>query len=82
MPPREEELDEEISDLKVIHQQVEKHREKMLRLSELQRKIDKETEEMCNIEVHENLNNFRDQDYDGRDHDNLCHEVFRRALAC
>jgi hypothetical protein len=75
-PPREEELDEEISDLKVIHQQVEKHREKMLRLSELQRKIDKETEEMCNIKAHENLNNFRDQDYDGQDHDNLRHEVY------
>jgi hypothetical protein len=31
---------------------------------------------MCNIEAHENLKNFRDQDYDGRDHDNVCHEVY------
>jgi hypothetical protein len=29
-----------------IHQQVEKHKEKMLRLSELGRKIDEDTEEM------------------------------------
>jgi hypothetical protein len=48
----------------------------MLRLSELQRKIDEATEEMHNIEVHENMNNFRDQAYDGRDHDNLRHEVY------
>jgi hypothetical protein len=65
LPPREEELDEEISNLEAIHQQVEKSREKMLRLTELQSKIDEATEEMCNIEVHENLNNFRDQDYNG-----------------
>jgi hypothetical protein len=69
-PPREEDLDEEISNIEAIHQQVEKHREKMLHLSELQRKIDEATKEMCNIEAQENLNNFRDQDYDGRDYDN------------
>jgi hypothetical protein len=34
-PPWEEELDEETSNLELIHQQVEKHKEKMLRLSEL-----------------------------------------------
>jgi hypothetical protein len=34
-PTQEEELDEEISNLESIHQQVEKRREKMLRLSEL-----------------------------------------------
>jgi hypothetical protein len=82
LPPQEEELDEEISKLKAIHQLLEKHKEKMLRLSYLQRKFDEATKEMCNIEAHENLNNFRDQDYDGRDHDNLRHEVFRRALSC
>jgi hypothetical protein len=64
-PPREEELDEEISNLEAIHHQVEKRREKMLRLLELQRKIDKATEEMRNIKVHGNMNKFRDQDYDG-----------------
>jgi hypothetical protein len=74
--PREEELDEEINNFETIHEQVEKHRENMLHLSKLQRKIDEATEEMLNIEAHENLNNFRDQYYDGRDHDNLRHEVY------
>jgi hypothetical protein len=31
---------------------------------------------MRNIKVHENLNNVKDQDYDGRDRDNLHHEVY------
>jgi hypothetical protein len=44
--PQDEELDQEISNLEAIHQQVEKRREKMLRLSELQKKIDEEVEEM------------------------------------
>jgi hypothetical protein len=48
----------------------------MLRLSELQRKINEATEDMRKIEAHKNLNNFRDQDYNGRDHDNLRHEVY------
>jgi hypothetical protein len=33
--PQEEELDQEIRDLEAIHQQVERKREKMLRLSDL-----------------------------------------------
>jgi hypothetical protein len=47
--PEEEELDQEIRDLEAIHQQVEKRREKMLRLAELQKKIDEAAEEMCHI---------------------------------
>jgi hypothetical protein len=38
--PQEEELDQEIRDLEVIHQQVQRKREKMLQLADLQRKID------------------------------------------
>jgi hypothetical protein len=38
--PQEEELDQEIRDLEAIHQHVQRKREKMLRLAELQRKID------------------------------------------
>jgi hypothetical protein len=34
-PPREEELDKEISNLELIHQQLEKRKEKMLHLSKL-----------------------------------------------
>ena len=47
--PQEEELDQEIIDLEAIHQQVERRRQKMLRLTELQKKIDEATEEMCHI---------------------------------
>jgi hypothetical protein len=35
--PHEEELDQEIRDLEAIHQQVQKKREKMLRLAELRK---------------------------------------------
>jgi hypothetical protein len=47
--PHEEELDQEIKDLEAIHQQVQRKRENMLRLADLQRKIDKATEEMHHI---------------------------------
>jgi hypothetical protein len=48
----------------------------LLRVPKLQRKIDETTEEMRNIEAHINMNNYRDQDYDGRNHDNLRREEF------
>jgi hypothetical protein len=44
--PQEEELDQEIRDLESIHQQVQRKKEKMLRLSDLQKKIDEAAEEM------------------------------------
>jgi hypothetical protein len=44
--PQEEELDQEIRDLEAIHQQVERRREKMLRLAKPQKKIDEAAEEM------------------------------------
>jgi hypothetical protein len=47
--PQEEELDQEIRDLEAIHQQVERRREKMLQLFELQKKIDEAAKEMCHI---------------------------------
>jgi hypothetical protein len=47
--PQEEELDQEIRNLKAIHQQVERKREKMLRLSDLQKKIDEAAEEICHL---------------------------------
>jgi hypothetical protein len=47
--PEEEELDQEIGDIEAIHQQVEKRREKMLWLAEVQKKIDEAAEEMCHI---------------------------------
>jgi hypothetical protein len=47
--PQEEELDQEIRDLEAIHHQVQKKREKMLRLADLQRKIDEAAEEMRHL---------------------------------
>jgi hypothetical protein len=47
--PQEEELDQEIIDLEAIHHQVQRKRENMLRLAELQRKIDEDAKEMCHI---------------------------------
>jgi hypothetical protein len=47
--PQDEELDQEISNLEAIHQQVEKRKEKMPRLSKLQKKINEAAEEMWHI---------------------------------
>jgi hypothetical protein len=46
---QEEELDQEIRDLEAIQQQVERKRGKMLRLSDLQKKIDEAAEEICHL---------------------------------
>jgi hypothetical protein len=47
--PQEEELDLEIRDLEAIHQQVQRKKEKMLRLADLQRKINEAAEEMRHL---------------------------------
>jgi hypothetical protein len=46
---QEEELDQEIRDLEVIHQQVQRKKEKMARLANLQKKIDKAVEEVRHL---------------------------------
>jgi hypothetical protein len=43
---QEEELDQEIRDMEIIHQHVQRKKEKMARLADLQRKIDETTEEV------------------------------------
>jgi hypothetical protein len=62
---QDKELDQEINNLEEIHQQLEKHREKVLRLFELQRKIDEAVEEMWNIEEQDQYN-YSDLNYEGR----------------
>jgi hypothetical protein len=42
-------MDQELRDLEAIHQQVQRKKVKMLRLSDLQRKIDEAAEEMCHL---------------------------------
>jgi hypothetical protein len=47
--PQEEELDQEIRDLEAIHQQVQRKKEKMLLLSDLQKKINEAAKEMRHL---------------------------------
>jgi hypothetical protein len=42
-------LDQEIRDMEIIHQQVQRKKEKMARLTDLQRKINEATEEVCHL---------------------------------
>jgi hypothetical protein len=42
-------LDQEIRDMEIIHQQVQRKKEKMVRLADLQRKIDEATEEVRHL---------------------------------
>ena len=46
---QEEQIDQEIRDLEVIHQQVQRKKEKMARLADLQKKIDEDVEEICHL---------------------------------
>jgi hypothetical protein len=46
---QEEELDQEIRDLEIIHQQVQRKKEKMARLADLQKKIDEATKEVHHL---------------------------------
>jgi hypothetical protein len=60
-------LDQEIRDLEAIHHQVQRKREKMLRLAKLQRKIDDAAEEMWHI--------AQDDQGQGRQHRELRQET-------
>jgi TolA-binding protein len=80
--PQEEELDQEIRDLEAIHQQVHR-KKKMLRLSNLQKKIDEANEEMRHLtqddqdqrsqrrELHQNNSYEDDEWYDDFHHENF-----------
>jgi hypothetical protein len=46
---QDEELDQEIRDLEIIHQQVQRKKEKMAHLADLQKKSDEATEEMRHL---------------------------------
>jgi hypothetical protein len=46
---QEEEFDQEIRDMEIIHQQVQRKKKKMARLADLQRKIDEATEEVRHL---------------------------------
>jgi 16S rRNA C967 or C1407 C5-methylase (RsmB/RsmF family) len=81
--PQEEELDREIRDLEVIHQQVQREKEKMFRLADLQKKIDEAAEEMRHLtqddqdrrpqyrELHQDDSFNKDEGYDDFHHGNF-----------
>jgi hypothetical protein len=81
--PQEEELDQEIRDLEAIHQQVQKKKEKMLRLADIQSKIVEAPEEMRHLtqddqdrrrqhrELHEDNSYNDDEWYDDFHHGNI-----------
>jgi hypothetical protein len=47
--PQEDELNQEIRNMEMLHQQVQKKKEKMARLGDLQRQIDEATEEVRHL---------------------------------
>ena len=47
--PQEDELDQEIRDMEMLHQQVQRKKEKMARLADLQRQIDEASEEVRHL---------------------------------
>jgi hypothetical protein len=51
--PQEKELDQENRDLEAIHQHVQRKKEKMLRLDDLQKKIDEAAEEIRHLTQHD-----------------------------
>jgi hypothetical protein len=65
-------LDQEIRDLEAIHQQVQRKKEKMLRLAKLQRKIDEAAEEMCHL--------AQDDQGQGPQHRELCQETLVNTM--
>jgi hypothetical protein len=51
--PQEDDLDQEIRNMEMLHQQVQKKKEKMARLADLQRQIDEATEEVRHLAQYE-----------------------------
>jgi hypothetical protein len=47
--PQEDDLDQEIRNMKMLHQQVQRKKEKMARLADLQRQIDEASEEVRHL---------------------------------
>jgi hypothetical protein len=80
---QEEQIDQEIRDLEVIHQQVQRKKEKIGRLADLQKKIDGAAEEMCHLtqddqdrrpqhrELHQGSSFNKDEWYDDFHHGNF-----------
>jgi hypothetical protein len=79
--PQEEELDQEIMDLEVIHQQVQRKKEKMLRLTDLQKKIDEAAKEMRHItqDDQDRRPQYRELRHDNSYNDDECYDDFHHG---
>jgi hypothetical protein len=60
-------LDQQIRDLEIINQQVQRKKEKMARLADLQKKIDEATEEVCHLtqDDHDQMPQYRELRQEG-----------------
>jgi hypothetical protein len=67
-------LDQEIRNMEIIHQQVQRKKEKMARLADLQRQIDEATEEVCHL--------AQDEQDRRPQHRELVTPGFRRQTEC
>jgi hypothetical protein len=47
--PQEDDLDQEIRNMEMLHQQVQRKKEKIVQLADLQRQIDEASEEVCHL---------------------------------
>ena len=60
--PPEDEIDQEIRNMEMLHQQVQRKKEKMARLAELQRQIDEASEEVRHLAQDEQYRRPQHQD--------------------
>jgi hypothetical protein len=80
-PTPQKELDQEIRDLEVIHQQDQRKKEKMLRLTDLHKKIDHAAEEMCHItqDDHDRRPQYRELRQDNSYNDDEWYDDFHHG---
>jgi hypothetical protein len=71
-------LDQEIMDMEIIHQQVQRKKEKMARLVDLQRKIDEATKEVCHLvqDEQDRRPQHRDLRQEGLFNEDECYDDF------
>jgi hypothetical protein len=76
--PQEDELDQEIRNMEMFHQQVQRKKEKMARLADLQRQIDEATEEVRHLaqDEQERRPQHRELHQEGLFDDDGCYDDF------
>jgi hypothetical protein len=79
--PQEDELDQEIRNMEMFHQQVQRKKEKMARLADLQRQIDEATEEVRHLaqDEQERRPQHRELHQEGLFDDDGCYDDFNHG---